>query len=99
MKFASGASVVWPGAGYAPNNALAPRDARYLPKFNDENPLFRAGLSQMDIMIPWCSFPGNNGVKVTQTIVDNLAQLVEQKATPETTLKTMASEVAKLLPR
>jgi multiple sugar transport system substrate-binding protein len=53
----------------------------------------------MDIMIPWYSFPGNNGVKVTQAIVDNLAQLVEQKATPDATLKTMASEVTKLLPR
>lgn len=102
VKFASGAfgaSVVVPGTGYVPNNALAPKDARYLLKFYDENPLFRAGLSQMDIMIPWYSFPGNNGVKVTQTIVDNLAQLVEQKATPEATLKTMASEVTKLLPR
>ena len=28
-------------------------------------------------------FPGNNGVKVTQTMVDNLALLVEQKVTPE----------------
>ncbi len=40
-----------------------------------------------------------NGVKVTQTMVDDLALLVEQKATPEDTLKTMAAEVQKLLPR
>ncbi len=53
----------------------------------------------MDIMIPWYSFPGTNGVRVTQTMVDNLALLVEQKATPEETLKTMASEVQRLLPR
>ena len=53
----------------------------------------------MDKMIPWYSFPGNNGVKVTQTMVDNLALLVEQKSTPEQTLKTMAAEVQKLLPR
>ena len=102
IKFASGpfgASVVVPGTGYVPNNALAPKDPRYLGTFYQENPLFRAGLNQMDLMIPWYSFPGNNGVKVTQTIVDNLALLVEQKATPEATLKTMASEVQRLLPR
>lgn len=102
LKFASGpygASVVVPGTGYVPNNALAPKDDRYLGKFYAENPLFRAGLAQMDLMIPWYSFPGNNGVKVTQTMVDNLALLVEQKATPEETLKTMAAEVQKLLPR
>ena len=102
LKFASGpygASVVVPGTGYVPNNALAPKDDRYLGKFYQANPLFRAGLNQMDKMIPWYSFPGNNGVKVTQTMVDNLALLVEQKSTPEQTLKTMAAEVQKLLPR
>jgi multiple sugar transport system substrate-binding protein len=102
VKFASGpygASVVVPGTGYVPNNELAATDERYLAGFYKENPLFQAGLNQMPLMIPWYSFPGNNGVKVTQTIVDNLATLVEQKATPEETLKTMTSEVQKLLPR
>ena len=102
LKFAAGpygASVVVPGTGYVPNNALAPKDDRYLGTFYQQNPLFRAGLNQMDLMIPWYSFPGNNGVKVTQTMVDNLALLVEQKATPEETLKAMGTEVQKLLPR
>ncbi len=102
IKFAAGpfgASVVVPGTGYVPNNELAPKDPRYLAEFYDKNPLFRAGRDQMGLMIPWYSFPGNNGVKVTQTIVDNLALLVEQKATPEGALKTMAHEVQRLLPR
>jgi multiple sugar transport system substrate-binding protein len=101
VKFASGpygASVVVPGTGYVPNNEIAATDERYLAGFYKENPLFQAGLNQMPLMIPWYSFPGNNGVKVTQTIVDNLATLVEQKATPEETLKTMSAEVQKLLP-
>ena len=67
-----GASVVVPGTGYVPNNELAAKDERYLADFYKENPLFRAGLDQMPLMMPWYSFPGNNGVKVTQTIVDNL---------------------------
>jgi multiple sugar transport system substrate-binding protein len=102
LKFASGpygASVVVPGTGYVPNNDLAPKDDRYLGKFYQENPLFRAGLNQMHLMIPWYSFPGNNGVRVTQTMVDNLALLVEQKVTPEECLRTMATEVQRLLPR
>ena len=102
VKFASGAygaSVVVPGTGYVPNNDLAPKDPRFLGNFYKENPLFRAGLNQMYLMIPWYSFPGNNGVKVTQTIVDNLAELVEQKVSPEAALKTTAAEVQKLLPR
>jgi multiple sugar transport system substrate-binding protein len=102
IRFASGAygaSVVVPGTGYVPNNELAPKDAKYLGNFYKENPLFRAGLNQMNMMIPWYSFPGNNGVKVTQTIVDNLAQVVEQKVTPEAALKSAAQEVQRLLPR
>ncbi len=102
IRFASGAygaSVVVPGTGYVPNNDLAPKDAKYLGNFYKENPLFRAGLNQMNVMIPWYSFPGNNGVKVTQTIVDNLAQVVEQKETPEAALKSAAQEVQRLLPR
>lgn len=102
LKFAAGpygASVVVPGTGYVPNNDLAPKDDRYLGRFYQENPLFRAGLNQMGLMIPWYSFPGNNGVKVTQTMVDNLALLVEQKVSPEDCLKAMAAEVQKLLPR
>ncbi len=100
-KFAAGpygASVVVPGTGYVPNNELAAKSDDYLGKFYDENPLFKAGLSQMNIMIPWYAFPGSNGVKVTQTIVDNLSRVVEQKATPEEALADAADEVKKLLP-
>lgn len=101
-KFAAGpygASVVVPGTGYVPNNELAAKSDDYLGKFYEENPLFKAGLSQMDRMIPWYAFPGSNGVKVTQTIVDNLSRVVEQSATPEDALADAAKEVQRLLPR
>jgi multiple sugar transport system substrate-binding protein len=41
----------------------------------------------------------SNGVKVTQTIVDNLSRLVEQKATPEETLADASRGGQRLLPR
>lgn len=102
IKFAAGPfgqTVVVPGTGYVPTNELAPRDARYLKGFYEANPLYQVGLSQMDLMIPWYAFPGTNGVKVTQTIVDTLARLVEQKTTPDDALKDMTAEVTRLLPR
>ncbi|PWL17503.1 ABC transporter substrate-binding protein [Falsochrobactrum shanghaiense] len=101
-KFAAGpygASVVVPGTGYVPNNELAAKSDEYLGKFYDENPLFNAGLSQMSLMVPWYAFPGANGVKVTQTIVDNSSRVVEQSATPEEALADTAKEVKRLLPR
>ncbi len=102
LKFASGpygASVVVPGTGYVPNNELAAKSPDYLGDFYARNPLFRAGLDQMPLMVPWYAFPGSNGVKVTQTIVDNLARVVEQKAEPESALADAAAEVQRLLPR
>ncbi|KXF75309.1 glycerol-3-phosphate ABC transporter substrate-binding protein [Paramesorhizobium deserti] len=101
-KFAAGpygASVVVPGTGYVPNNELAAKSDEYLADFYEKNPLFKAGLSQMNLMIPWYAFPGTNGVKVTQTIVDNLSRVVEQSATPDEALADAADEVQRLLPR
>jgi multiple sugar transport system substrate-binding protein len=101
-KFAAGpygASVVVPGTGYVPNNELAAKSPDYLGNFYKENPLFVAGLSQMDRMVPWYAFPGTNGVKVTQAIVENLSRIVEQQATPRQALEDAASEVKGLLPR
>ena len=102
IKFAAGPygqSVVVPGTGYVPTNELAATDERFLAPFYAKNSLFRAGLSQMDISIPWYAFPGQNGVKVTQTMVDNIATIVEQKATPDAALAEMSREVTRLLPR
>ncbi|WEX74413.1 ABC transporter substrate-binding protein [Sinorhizobium numidicum] len=101
-KFAAGpygASVVVPGTGYVPNNELAAKSPEYLGNFYRENPLFRAALEQMPRMIPWYAFPGTNGVKVTQSIVENLSRVVEQSATPQEALDDAAAEVESLLPR
>ncbi|MDX3926080.1 MAG: ABC transporter substrate-binding protein [Shinella sp.] len=101
-KFAAGpygASVVVPGTGYVPNNELAAASPDYLGTFYKENPLFRAGLEQMPLMVPWYAFPGSNGVKVTQTIVENLSRVVEQSATPQEALDDAAADVEDLLPR
>ncbi|QKC89739.1 ABC transporter substrate-binding protein [Mesorhizobium sp. NZP2234] len=100
-KFAAGpygASVVVPGTGYVPNNELAAKSSDYLGDFYKKNPLFQAGLSQMPLMVPWYAFPGTNGVKVTQTIVDNLSRIIDQSASPKEALTDAASDVEGMLP-
>ncbi len=72
VEFAAGpygASVVVIGTGYAPNNALAASSPQHLGDSYETHPLYRAGLDQMDRMIPWYSFSGSNSVRVTQAIV------------------------------
>jgi multiple sugar transport system substrate-binding protein len=102
MRFAAGPvgqTIMVKGTGYVPSNTLTLNDDRYLGGFYRENPLFRPAEEQIPIMTPWYAFPGNNGVRITQTIIDNEARIVEQRATPEQVLADMTAEVQRLLPR
>jgi multiple sugar transport system substrate-binding protein len=102
LKFstsAEGTSLMVKNTGYVPCNQIAIDDPRWLGAFYEANPLFLAATRQMPISIPWYAFPGGNSVRVTQTMVDNLARIVEQRATPEAVLADMAAQVRRLLPR
>jgi multiple sugar transport system substrate-binding protein len=94
-----GTTLMVQNTGYVPVNQMAIDDPRWLGAFYRENPLFQPATQQVAIMQPWYSFPGANSVRVTQVMVDNLARIVEQRATPEQVLGDMATEVRRLLPR
>lgn len=102
IKFATsaeGTTLMVKNTGYVPVNNIAITDTSYLGDFYKQNPLFQAATRQVPLMIPWYAFPGQNSVRVTQVMVDNLARIAEQKATPEQVLADMATEVKKLIPR
>jgi multiple sugar transport system substrate-binding protein len=96
---AEGTTLMVQNTGYVPMNQLAIDDPRWLGGFYRDNPLFLAATRQVPLMVPWAAFPGANSVRITQVFVDNLPRIVEQRATPETVLADMASEVRRLLPR
>jgi len=96
---AEGTTIMVQNTGYVPMNQIAIDDPRFLAEFYRQNPLFQAATRQVSIMIPWYAFPGANSVRVTQTMVDQQARIVEQRATPEVVLADMAAEVRRLLPR
>lgn len=101
IKFATGpegAAIVVPGTGYVPNNQLVVDDPQYLGAFYEENPLYQAAFNQIPVMRSWYAFPGENGVRVTAHMVDNLARIVEQTATPEEAAEDMAEGVRRMLP-
>ena len=102
MRFAAGPvgqTIMVRGTGYVPSNTLTLNDDHYLGAFYRENPLFRPAEEQIPLMQPWYAFPGSNGVRITQTIVDNLARIVEQRATPDQVFADMTAEVQRLLPK
>ncbi|MBP0445299.1 ABC transporter substrate-binding protein [Roseomonas sp. SSH11] len=102
LRFSTGAegqALMVKNTGYLPCNQIAIDDPQYLGEFYRENPLFMAAVKQIPVSIPWYAFPGTNSVRVTQTMVDNMARIVEQRATPEEVQRDMAAEVRRLLPR
>jgi multiple sugar transport system substrate-binding protein len=102
VKFATsaeGTTIMVKNTGYVPCNQLAIDDPSWLADFYRANPLFQAATKQVHLMIPWYAFPGQNSVRVTQVMVDNLARIAEQRATPEQVLADMATEVRRLIPR
>jgi multiple sugar transport system substrate-binding protein len=102
LKFATsaeGTTLMVKNTGYVPCNQIAIEDPSYLGEFYRQNPLFQAATRQVPLMVPWYAFPGQNSVRVTQVMVDNLARIAEQKATPEQVLADMATEVRRLIPR
>jgi multiple sugar transport system substrate-binding protein len=94
-----GQAMMVKASGYLPCNQIAIDDPKYLGEFYAQNPLFVASVKQIPVSIPWYAFPGSNSVRVTQTMVDNMARIVESKATPEQVLPEMAAEIRRLLPR
>jgi multiple sugar transport system substrate-binding protein len=96
---AEGTAIMVKNTGYVPMNQIAIDDERHLGAFYRENPLFLAAMRQLPISVPWFAFPGANGVRITQAIVNNQARIVEQRATPAEALRDMAAEVRRMLPR
>jgi multiple sugar transport system substrate-binding protein len=96
---AEGTAIMVTSTGYVPMNQIAIEDPRWLGAFYRENPLFLAAVRQLPASVPWYAFPGTNGVRITQAIVNNQMRIVEQRATPEEALRDMAAEVRRMLPR
>lgn len=96
---AEGTAMMVRHTGYIPVNQMAVDDPRWLGDFYRENPLYLAATRQLPITIGWYAFPGSNGVRISQTIVDNLAQVVEGRASAAQTVQDIQREVTRLLPR
>lgn len=96
---AEGSALMVKNTGYVPCNQQAVDDPRWLGEFYRENPLYLAATRQLPITVEWYAFPGANGVRISQAIVDNISRIVEGKATPEQVVADTQREITRLLPR
>ena len=102
VKFATGpvgATLMVKGTGYFPANALPAKDPALLGDFYKQNPNHQTAISQLPMLTAWYAFPGENGLKITDVINDQLQRVVAQSTPPEQALRAMTGEVQALLPR
>ncbi len=73
MKYLSSSEAmqIWvEGTGYLPPvNGLA-EDPNSLGPFFESNPIMQTASSQMEYVVPWINFPGQNGLQAEQALLD-----------------------------
>ena len=70
-----------------------------LGRFYRENPNHLVTFRQQDVITGWYAFPGQNALRITDTVNDHLQSVVAKRAEPEAALSRMAADVQALLPR
>lgn len=102
LKFVTGPvgqTILVRRLGAVPNNEIAVNDVRYLKAYYDENPNQRAAFALVSRLSPWYAFPGENAVKASFVIRDELREVLLQRKTPDDALADMTRAVRALLPR
>ncbi|MBZ9994295.1 ABC transporter substrate-binding protein [Mesorhizobium sp. BH1-1-4] len=100
IKFATGPvgqSIVTKATGYMPANTKALEPA-YLGEFLKVHPNWETSSRQIPIARKLTAWPGQNGVKIAQNILDSLTRIAEG-ADALKTLDSMAAETRALLPK
>jgi multiple sugar transport system substrate-binding protein len=101
MKFACstrGQMLLAQGSGYAPANEVAIQSSPQLKALLAGRRNAPAYLERLDDATDWYSPPGPNTTRITDAIVLHLQQVVTLKASPETALRAMETEVTSMLP-
>jgi multiple sugar transport system substrate-binding protein len=102
MKFASGpigTSIMVKATGYIPGNSIPGNDPKLLKDFFDSNHNLKVSLGQLPVLTGWYAFPGENGLKITDVIKDDLQSVVNLSVKPDVALKKMTDDVQALLPK
>lgn len=102
IKFATGpagATMMVNATGYMPATTIPAQREEMLGRFYRENPNHLVTFRQQDVITGWYAFPGQNALRITDTINDHLQSVVAKRVEPEPALARMAADVQALLPR
>jgi len=102
IKFAcgpQGATMMVKATGYMPATSIPAEREDMLKGFYQQNPNHLISIGQQDVITGWYAFPGQNALKITDTINDHLQTVVNRSKEPAAVLAQMAKDVEALLPK
>jgi len=102
VKFAcgpEGGTMMVKATGYVPASAIPATRQDMLKAFYEQNPNHLISIGQQDVITGWYAFPGQNALKITDTINDHLQTVVNKSKEPSAALAQMAKDVEGLLPK
>lgn len=81
--------------GYMPvNDGALP----LLEDFYAEHPQFATSAGQMDRAFPWFGWPGQNGARISQIVLDTMASIANDQQSSDEAATTMTAEIEAQLP-
>lgn len=85
------------GTGYIPLNPALTEDPNYLADFYAQNPIQQVATSQIENMIVWTSFPGENGLAAGAALFRAVQAALGGQLTAEAALTNAAQEINALI--
>ena len=80
--------------GYMPTNAKA---LDVLAPFYAKNPAFETSAKQIGRALPWFAWPGQNGVRISQIVLDEMTAIGNGQLSSDGAAKVMTDKISPLL--
>ena len=88
-------ALIVQNTGYMPVNQGA---IAVLKDFYAQHPAFATSAAQIDRAYPWFGWPGRNGPRISQIVLDNMSAIANRKETSDEAAQAMTKEIAAQLP-
>ena len=88
-------AMIVQNTGYMPVNQGA---LPLLDGFYAEHPQFATSAGQMDRAYPWFGWPGQNGARISQIVLDNMAAIANEQESSDEAAAAMTQQIEAQLP-
>lgn len=88
-------ALIVENTGYMPVNTGA---VKKLEPFYAEHPQFKTSIQQTDRAYPWFGWPGQNGARISQVVLDDMAAIANDQMTADKASADMTTQIKDLLP-